>query len=227
MKKFVLCGIATTLVMMLLSSCSLFSLIPSIDNTTPWQELCTQEVDIEKFTASFEDIFRNESTDGYALEEVAKNLPIQCLRSPREGVWYSVHRVKQGGLLYCFYHSFYPEDTKYLLSYYWIFDKMSSEECPEIQAGMTLSEVEALLPQTRLCKAKRSAYPDTSLQYDFSKIDGDIYLSDGLFCIGFQETEGNLTVKNTCFRQGHSMGLTTMGRHYHYNGEILPLDWPE
>ncbi|MBQ8732745.1 MAG: hypothetical protein IJY82_07960 [Oscillospiraceae bacterium] len=224
--------VAVGLLVLLFSACSpaisppTGTPVPDVDNTTPWQELCTTTITLEQFIASFEEPFISEISLKPTIEDVAGSIGIECLRSPREGVWYSVHPVREGGLVYCFYHSFLFEE-KYLLAYFWVPKKASLADCPEIQKEMTLSQLKRLFPQAELWEKSWNADPEFWKGSTPPHFSGSVYLTDGILRIAFQENDGQATVAAVSKRDNHFMNLGILDAHSPYNGEILPLDWPE
>ena len=82
--------------------------IPEPDNATPYQELLTKEIDIHSFMENY--CLRDPYGSG-EIEDIAADIGIECLRETEAGALYSIHKVKQGGLLYVFYMNSpkYPE----------------------------------------------------------------------------------------------------------------------
>ena len=70
-----------------------------IDNETRYEELITKEIDIHEFVQKF--CISNLTGSG-SLNRVNNEIGIECLRCTEAGALYSVHNVKQAGLLYIF-----------------------------------------------------------------------------------------------------------------------------
>lgn len=74
-----------------------------VDNKTPYQELLTKTVDIHTFAENF-DIYGSNR----GIDDVMEFIGVECLRKTPMGALYSIHKVKQGGLLYIFYNNHEP-----------------------------------------------------------------------------------------------------------------------
>ncbi len=100
-----------------------------VDNTTPYEELITKEVDIHEFAQDYTSHY-----DIYGsgrIDEIDAAFGVECLRETDAGALYSVHKVKQGGLLYIFYQNYTPHqpvtDTP-IRRWFYVRDRLSSED---------------------------------------------------------------------------------------------------
>ena len=107
-----------------------------IDNETPYEELITKEIDIHEFVQKF--CISNLTGSG-SLNRVNNEIGIECLRCTEAGALYSVHKVKQGGLLYIFYTR-YEDDSAVppILRWFYVPKKRSRADFGTLQTGTVL-----------------------------------------------------------------------------------------
>ena len=80
-----------------------YEMVPiKVNNTTPYDELITKKVDIHIFAQKFSFVVY---PWGAHMSRIAEEVGLECVRETKEGALYSVHKVKQGGLLYIFYNN--------------------------------------------------------------------------------------------------------------------------
>ena len=116
-----------------------------LDNTTPYNELITEEIDINEFYRKYvyDFIFHPKS-----FGDMDKDFKIECLRENEAGYFYSVHKVKQGGLLYIFYLKYH-----YAFDFYYVTKPISKSDFSIInENSSTIEDVEKVDPATTIYK---------------------------------------------------------------------------
>lgn len=108
-----------------------------VNNTDSYDQLITHKIDIHGFVQTYcqENIYG----DG-TINDIAGDIGIECLRKNGKGTLYSVHKVKQGGLLYIFYTSYATPD---ILRWFYVRENLS------VQDFSGLTERESKIAQVR------------------------------------------------------------------------------
>ncbi len=202
------------------------------NNVKPYDKLISKEVDIHYFAENYE----LNGVDLYNLEikDIASDLGIECLRETDGGALYSVHKVKQGGLLYIFYTNWiyprgedYPgeiiEDVGRGLHWYYVKEKLSQKDFSSIKEGDEIDDVIKIDPVTQIYKNLNSAKQKKGSEWHFSAH----YLEDGIVDIKYIYKDGKYIVDDIYF-DDFIMDDGRSGRiKNRYDGKILPMDWVE
>ena len=149
------------------------------DNNIDYNDVITQEVDILEYADAEYARLLNDYTD----VELAFGLEVMRTMKDGEGERnYSVHKVKQGGLLYVFYGI--------IQSWYYVVKELSSADFSKIDTGSTPEEVLEIDPATQvylnelLNESKVTYYTDLSVLVSFH------YLTDGCMHIYWRYKDG-------------------------------------
>ena len=197
--------------------------IPEPDNATPYQELLTKEIDIHSFMEKY--CLRDPYGSG-EIEDIAADIGIECLRETEAGALYSIHKVRQGGLLYVFYMNNLPTapDHHPVIRCMYMQKKLSSKDFESIKEGSMLTEVKKI---DSIAQIYENMYYSDPEYWESTGGCGSIhYLSDGILEIGFKERDGKLKVFASKLTEDFDMPQFT-GKNYPYNGRILDTDWTE
>ena len=244
MKKRVLCVVMVLLMVILLCSCAredplqaqytfrvkqLGGVDPTVsvtvDNTTPYKKLITKDVDIHYFMQTYTE--GPYDCNGYGdLGHIAKDIGVECLRETEAGALYSVHTVKQGGLLYIFYqtrdyYSDMPLTESPMRRWFYVREPLSSADYEGLD---TIDEV---IEKDASAQIFKNTYYSCDAQS--WEVMGGLpawhYLSDGILEVGYKEVDGELVMfaKELC----NDLDLRDFGESERtlYNARILDMDW--
>ena len=244
MKKRVLCVVMVLLMVILLCSCAREDPLQAqytfkgrfpypemdpavsvtVDNTTPYQELITKEVDIHYFVETYiKDGGYGYTIYGY-MGHLAADIGVECLRETEAGALYSVHTVKQGGLLYIFYHNtgYYtdkPLVQRPVRRWFYVPKRLSSKDFDKVD---TISEEIKVDPSTQIFK---NIHESTDPELQESKIATWHYLTDGVLEAGYEEINGEWALIAKELADDFYVCDATAGYSEPYNGRILDMDW--
>ncbi len=195
--------------------------IPKIDNTTPHQTLITQSVDIHTVA---EKLFCYLICGHGDLAYVASTIGIECLRETENGALYSVHKIKQGGLLYVFYYNDpkFP-DAHFIIRWFYVDKSLSSNDFEKLKLNSdTIDTVIKIDKTIQIFKNLYNARPDYWKKE--SGMPAWIYLNDGILELEFkcENDKPVLLLK----KHISDFNLTDMQASVRlpYNAKILDMD---
>ena len=203
---------------------ALEDILARIDNETPYQELITKEIDVQRFVQTYDPNPTTAITNPPRLITAMDNaFGIECLRKTEAGALYSVHKVKQGGLLYVFYHTT-SDDRKgqyvSIKNWYYVKKKLCYEDFSSVVKGTSLNKVKDIDPVAKF-------YVDRAYQYD--KAGNALsyhYLEDGILCIGYTNENGKFIVDGMRIWSDFHVEEANYeaAKIEPYDGHILPID---
>lgn len=96
-------------------------------------------------------------TDNFntSLHWLNNNYPVECIRTPQGFLTYCVYKLEEGGLLFVFFHGEELKSADYIFV---VKEPLAKENFDGIQKGMTLADVEAVDPGTKLVNAIYTEY---------------------------------------------------------------------
>ncbi len=195
--------------------------VPAVDNKTPYRQLLTKEVDIHAFMQKY----CIKSYDGQGnIADIAADIGIECLRKTDAGGIYSIHPVKQGGLLYIFYYDYQGQvkiEEASVLRCIYMQKKLSSKDFASMRIGMTLEELKQIDPVAQIGANLYHSAPDW-----WEGCQTIHYLTDGILECAFREENGILRLHVFYLAQDFNLPQNS-GVSHPYNGAILPQDWLE
>lgn len=200
----------------------------AVDNTTPYEELITKEVDIHNFVQTYTHNWsiHTEAT----IYKVADSMGIECLRLTEAGALYSVHKVKQGGLLYTFYENYdWTELTlgqRGMMYWFYVREKTSYKDFGELVEGKTkFKDVINAGGTTQIFEniffAKKEFVDENLNSYHYSWY----YLEDGILELVYLDTKGELVLYKKEFKSDFDLRNPAAASHHPYNARILDMDW--
>ena len=193
------------------------------NNKDSYQDIITKTVDIHTFAQNF---------NGYGsrrgINDVMEVIGLECLRET-EGAIYSVHKVKQGGLLYIFYRK-EPWRTEIkdngILRWYYVRERLSLADFDYLEKNVTT--IQDSIAQTEIEQIYLNCYRADS-KYD--KPDGSLsvgfYLEDGILVTLYELVDGELVLSEYYFQEGYDHSIVTGAVSYPYDAQILEMDWVE
>lgn len=200
-----------------------------VNNEYSYNRLITKTIDIDEFVKQFY-IYPLSTNLGYYFLDIYHGIGIECLRETETGALYSVHMVKQGGLLYIFYarlkHSAYVKVT----GWYYVKNKLASDDFKEIKKGSKLSDVIAIDSVTQIYE---NIYNSNPFLFNLKEIGLDTYhfLTDGILKFHFSYIVstvdgGELQVVKKKFATFDDIKSIQTGESiYSLSGRILPIDY--
>jgi len=199
-----------------------------INNERPYEQLITGTVDIDCFVNRFyiEPLSR---VLGYYFLDIYNGIGIECLRETERGALYSVHKVKQGGLLYIYYARLEYSPYVKVAGWYYVQKKLSSDDFKDIKKGSTLRDIVAIDPAARIYEDLYNGDPDL---YHIRSVGLDTFhfLSDGILKIHLQNIHaevigGEMRVSKKTFVDFADIGFVQSGsRIVSLDGHLLPMD---
>jgi len=142
------------------------------------------------------------------IEQVDQKIGIECLRAaqPPAGYetasLYSVHPMKQGGLLYLYYKKDEPKtlggEPEQTLLYHWLYvqKSLSYADFASIKDGSPIADVKAIDAVVTIYEDRDHSYEDNA-HMDFRS---QHYLRDGLLSITYTYKDGGYAVKSVTHR---------------------------
>ena len=174
---------------------NLEALLKKENNTADYNTLITKTVDINEFIF-FVQTCSSDSKYYYnrylSIEEFSSQYPIECLRKQRDNVLYSVHKVKQGGLLYVLFAGRSDLNSYSLYTWFYVKKPLRYEEFEAIKEGKsTIEEVIAIDSSAEIFKTTIEEY---SKSVDLSKAFSHHYLTNGILTIHYTKEDGKYIV---------------------------------
>lgn len=188
-----------------------------IDNTTPYEELITKEVDIHTFAQ------RYEPYGNRTIYDVAENLGIECLRKIDGGAFYSVHRVKQGGLLYVFYNYNIGYEGN-INRWFYVRERLSFSDFQNlIKNKDSIDDVIKVNESEQIYLNIYNAHPG---DWEKEMLYTMHYLEDGIMDVSYQLVDGKLIFSDMHLTEDFNCPDLDSPRQYPYDAHILDIDWP-
>ena len=201
-------------------------LLAKADNTTAYNELIKgyPVIDIDDFVERFDpDPFGYDIGD-VRLYQIASAYGVPCLRKIDDSGYYSVHRVKQGGLLYIFYE----EDKEHQVSckqWFTVQKPVSRADFDYLKEGTRLSKIVKTDPAAavfaRMAKKQLKESKDDPAPFFTSWH----YLTDGVMICTYKKKWYGYVVDQVQFHDYNAICFfSNEEKGPPYNGEILSID---
>ena len=199
-----------------------------IDNETPYEELITKEIDIHEFIQNY--CLDSQFGRG-SLNNVIEDIGIECLRKVGDetiySIIYSLHKVKQGGLLYVFYLQYKQEYSNFarMLRWFYVPKKLSSSEYEKVHEGTSIAEVKQIDPAIQIFENMYISNPEL-----MDEMEGEQYfltwqyLEDEIIEIYYRYNGGKTEVMGKQLFKNHAIQQYGEARVIYHNGEILEMD---
>lgn len=195
------------------------SILKRINNTSQYDELITKKVDINLFIEKCDKdptiaIF----TSLPLITKVDTEFGIECLRKTESNTLYSVHKVKQGGLLYVFYRY---QTGKYAVikNWYYVKKRLKYQDFSSVVNGTEMKKVADIDPAINVFIERANKY-DKSLGTATYH-----YLEDGILLLFYAYKNGEFVVSGQDYQKGFQVELFFKEEKVEqYNGRVLPMD---
>ena len=201
-------------------------LLASADNMTAYDELLKgyPVIDIDEFVERFDPEPQRYSIGSVRLYQIASAYGVPCLRKIDDPGYYSVHRVKQGGLLYIFYE----EDREHQVSckqWFTVQKPVSRADFDYVKKGTRLSNIVKTDPAAavfaRMAKKQLKENKDDPAPFFTSWH----YLTDGVMICTYEKKWYGYVIDQVLIDDYSAFkGFTAKERSSPYNGEILSND---
>lgn len=197
-------------------------LLAKADNTTAYDELIKgyPVIDIDEFIERFDpDPFGYDIGDA-RLYQIASAYGVPCLRKLDDLGYYSVHRVKQGGLLYIFYAD--RGEKIRCKQWFYVQKPLSRTDFDEVKKGTRLSKIVKTDPAASVfVRRGKGAKPQ---EYDFAFCTWH-YLTDGVMLCTYEKKWYGYVVDQVQFHDYNAICFfSNEEKEPPYNGEILSID---
>jgi len=205
-----------------------FMLSPNVS----YEELITKEFDLEAFIAKY---YPNPCLsmlkEPLKIEQIKDEYVIECFRKNEAKNYYSVHKAKQGGIVYIFYKYYLEDENKKLSVYNWLYvrEKLSESDFESIKVGSTLDDVIVVDQATEAIKNRMLGIQEVHKPFVTHSMH---YLEDGIMTIFYKYSDGKFYVVDKV------VGGTSVEKRdrFHfdiyypeyiapYNAEVLDIDY--
>ena len=190
-----------------------------IDNTTPYEELITKTVDIHIFAQRYDPFGKRNIAD------VEEYVGIECLRNTDEGALYSVHKVKQGGLLYVFYDNYDWNKNlanKSIIRWFYVRERLSFSDFENLTEGVdTIDDVIKLNGSEQIFLNIYCAYPNFIGE---EVLYTTHYLEDGILDVAYKLVDGKLVLSDKQLTETFDCPDLDEAIYHAYNALILDID---
>ena len=174
------------------------SILERLNNDTPYDELITKEIDIHAFLSKYANAHLYITLP--FIGDVDEEFPIECLRKNDADYFYTIYKVKQGGLLYAFYYTseYY---IQYSWDYYYVVKPVNKSDFKTIEIGSTIEDVEEIDPATTAYKRHIIEYTESLPRSDlaYGTCMTRHYLADGSYRIYYEMKDGQFFVTNITY----------------------------
>ena len=202
-----------------------------LNQQTEYKKLLTKIIDIDVYLQTyFNDPNATCMVEMPTIKQMEEDFGIECLRKNPAGNYYSVHEVKQGGLLYVFYKPWIQPGAEYLKIYNWLYAQktLSFQNFSAVKEGSAYQAVEQLDPvvvaaytnRMEIYNQQRESQDETKSMYSMH------YLQDGIISVFSVLRDGAMVVTRVDYRPDFQVDYYWEGRMPKYNGRILPQDYP-
>lgn len=159
-----------------------------IDNETPYDELITKEIDIHYMAEKY---FTKELYFYGTLDDLMRDIGVECLRENTYGTLYSVHKVKQGGLLYIFY-----SDYATMLRWFYVRNNLSYADLADaLQKNSTLEDLKKIDDTVQIFENLYNSYANWIDYWGyFGYHPVFLYLNDGILELSYQKEAGDFVI---------------------------------
>lgn len=189
-----------------------------IDNETPYEELITKEIDIHYMAEKY---FSKGILFYGMLDDLMKDIGVECLRENTGGTLYSVHKVKQGGLLYIFYSN----NTRMLRWFYVRNDLSYADVSDALKANSTLEDLKRIDDTMQIFE---NLYNSDSHEWEYwNYYLAFLYLKDGILELGYQKENNEFVLHPNApvFIDDFVTEDYEAARHEPYDARIYDMDW--
>ncbi len=160
------------------------------------------------------------------LSAIDEDYGVECLRRNKSGNYYSVHKLKQGGLLYIFYRLNTYQSNGFYDVFGWFVTqkKLSYKDFSTISKGSPYEDVEAVDPAADIYEQRRLSYLEKTTNRTASFFVTRHYLTDGILTMHYEFVDGKLVVYYIEYHRNFQVDVLGASDNPLYNGRILDID---
>lgn len=199
------------------------AILKKVNNSDKYDQLITNSIDINFFVQTFDsdpsNLFNGNSIH---ISQIADTIGLQCLRQKPDGTLYSVHKIKQGGLLYIFYNQYdtYVNKT-FVRNWYYVKKDLQYEDFSAINIGDNIKKVQSIDPATSVYINRLNDYGDPSI----SPTCTFHYLNDGILYFYYEKSNhNNYTICDIKFDPNFYALTYCQAVEKLIDGEVYPID---
>ncbi len=201
----------------------------TVDNTTPYEELITKKVDIHTFAQKYSSFIFPWTVD---MSQICNDVGIECIRETDEGALYSVHKVKQGGLLYVFYNNESwreKNDDRWVRRWFYVREDLKYADFKQVlEEKGTMSDIIAVDEAGQIFDNIFSGeWVDEKKSVDYfdkGYYSTWHYLSDGILEIGYRKQGDERGIYYHKLEADFNLSDGRDGVDEPYNAKILEID---
>ena len=194
--------------------------VVKVDNETPYDELITKPIDIHDVIQKY---FATDELANPLFTEIAADIGVECLR--KTDTYYSVHKVKQGGLFYLFYSDEEDPQKRKVIRWFYEPKRLCKADFAGIKDGeSTIDDVKKIDPAVQIFEN----LSQTSVYYqEYPEEMGSWHLlEDGILEIEYKKQNDVFKVNMQVFWDDFILRLTTEASAPVHYAQLLPDDFP-
>jgi len=191
-----------------------------INNVDSYDRLISKSINIDSFIEMYDDdpdFFLKGAA--IRLKQLDEDIGIECIRKTDTGMIYSVHKVRQGGLLYIYYNTTDNQNVTYVRNWYYVKKSLSFNAFTQISEGSNITDVEKIDPATSIFIKKFNNFSERR-----DSIRTFHYLNDGILSYLFEYTDGKLVVSSVDFDENFYARDYGSAKERLINGRVLSID---
>ncbi len=199
----------------------------TVDNTTPHEELLPETVDIHAFAQKYSFLVKPWSV---SMNRIDEELGLDCVRETPEGALYSVHKVKQGGLLYVFYNNYGwiddPEEGPYprpVRRWFYVREDLCYADFEDV-----LEEKGTMDDVIRVDETEQIFFNLHSAEWIDEEPPEEFYtwhyLSDGILELGYRREGDTFVLYTHIWKPDFDLDNWSESIDTPYNAQILEMD---
>lgn len=195
-------------------------ILSRINNVDSYEVLVTKKIDIDAFVKMYDnepDKFLKGNPP--RIPQIDESIGIECIRNDGKGMLYSVHKVKQGGLLYILYDTIESNGFTYVRNWYYVKKSLSFNDFSNILIGSTISDVKKIDPITSVYIKK---FDNPSEYRGYMRTFH--YLKDGILSYDFEYKDGKFVVSSIDFDKDFYAIVYGASQMKLIDGRVLPMD---
>lgn len=209
------------------------------NNITPYNELITKEIDIHYFAQKYatDELYGCEN-----INVIASDIGIECLRKIDGRTLYSVHKVKQGGLLYIFYEIPSDDiDAKFfdIMQWFYVRESLRYDDFKDlIKNESTIDDIIAIDNAQQIFKNlyyvnreywnnqyfPNSNFVDENGNYYKGVFNSWQYLEDGILEIAYRIVDGEIIYYDSFLIEDFNIRDSNSSYAPYCNACILDID---
>ena len=213
-------------------------ILAMVDNETLYDELITEEIDIHYVVEKYFAYGGVNVNQQLTIHHIIDDIKIECLRENWDGLLYSIHKVKQGGLLYMFYKNEAYElangkfegtfSGEFIEWFYVCKDRKFDDYLDYIKDGTSFTKLLKYEPVAQLYDNIRNAESNVISPIYEDDFSVSLYLQDGILRLHYiKDKKGNFVLDKKLFDPTYTIYDTYYDDIEHdtmHKGALLDID---